>query len=211
MLLREVEGSRRQRKTTVENILRALDWNVVDDSLDMRKQQCRRDLGVGWSSIDFDESKPLSNEFFLALKSGNSVDIKNYTYRGDNEGLVWVTNDYGIDCHVFELSLKNAQREFLHRVSGAHDGPRDEPSPEEWRQIEQQDRGRGGTQTRVNTTLTRDQWITEVAKIWAANHGDAEPNKNLREYASAMAETYYDDPDDRYSPDDAVDEELSCS
>lgn len=56
----------------------------------------------------------------------------------------------------------------------------------------------------------REKWIADVANIWAAKFGDKEPNENLKEYARAMADTWFDDPLWKCSPGDAVDEEISC-
>jgi len=45
--------------------------------------------------------------------------------------------------------------------------------------------------------------------LLAAAHGDRSPNENLAGWAVSMAENMYDDPEDRITPADAVDEELS--
>ena len=60
-------------------------------------------------------------------------------------------------------------------------------------------------------SMTRDQWIAEVAQIWATKHGDKQPNKNIKDYAASMADAYYDEQPGEYSPMQAVDEELSCA
>jgi len=57
--------------------------------------------------------------------------------------------------------------------------------------------------------FARDKWIGEVAMLLAAAHGDRSPNENLVGWAVSMAENMYDDPEDRITPADAVDEELS--
>lgn len=57
--------------------------------------------------------------------------------------------------------------------------------------------------------VDRRTWIAEVAQELAKRHGDAEPNQNLKDWAEALAETYFDDPEERVSPKDAVDDEFS--
>lgn len=60
-------------------------------------------------------------------------------------------------------------------------------------------------------TLTRIEWISSVAQLLAGHYGEKEPNDNLKKYAETMAEEYFDNEAERFTPTDAVDEELSYS
>lgn len=55
----------------------------------------------------------------------------------------------------------------------------------------------------------RDTWIGKAALLLAAAHGDKEPNDNLVQWAVALAENFYDDPEERLTPEDAVELEIS--
>jgi hypothetical protein len=57
--------------------------------------------------------------------------------------------------------------------------------------------------------IDRKCWVAQVAQELAKRHGDAEPNERLKDWAEALAENYFDDPEDRISPVEAVDEEFS--
>lgn len=57
---------------------------------------------------------------------------------------------------------------------------------------------------------TREEWIKEVAQIWATKLGEKAPDENLTQLAEAMADSYFDDPLWHYTPAEAVDEEISC-
>ena len=61
------------------------------------------------------------------------------------------------------------------------------------------------------TALTRPIWVMTVGYIWAWRHGCDRPNRNLLEYAEAMAQSYYDEPEELLSPAEAVDLEISYS
>lgn len=61
--------------------------------------------------------------------------------------------------------------------------------------------------------LARLLWIDEAARLLANAHGHETPNDNLRAYAVALAENYFDDvpESERLTPRAAVEEEISCS
>lgn len=55
----------------------------------------------------------------------------------------------------------------------------------------------------------RETWIEDAAKILSKRFDSPTVSNGMLEHAERLAETFYDDASDRYSPEDAVDEELS--
>jgi hypothetical protein len=59
--------------------------------------------------------------------------------------------------------------------------------------------------------MSREEWIEAARKklIATFKHFDDEKPNDYQTWAESLAETYYDERPNEYSPDDAVNEELS--
>ncbi len=67
--------------------------------------------------------------FFAVLSRGERCIIDGYRYSPEvwpDGVIVWIENDYGIECGVFPLTAEIASKVLAERLSGQHIGPRAE-------------------------------------------------------------------------------------